>query len=269
MLNKAELEKSFSKIGAKLEVISSRWNQGKTGFQFYRKNNTKDTFVLILKEDNQLVDVKVIDINVRIKHLVIMFNSYSKTLKQKIKVKYLCGLNEKQYFAAPILSGNFGPGVEGAMHSLRPKNITKNLNMKRENRTNSRMTGEYIRQGEFFFVPYPEFSPLDGIYHKNHSLVSPKSNKHICEELVRVGQKTMYDAGTSKMLTAEEFAALPPEQKKYPNYKREVRIPGRIFVRGYVRHEEHRTIYLQDWHEVFRNTSNEAFHYPNNSWMYW
>ena len=33
----------------------------------------------------------------------------------------------------------------------------------------------------------------------------------------------------------------------------------KVYVRGRVRHPDHKTVYLDGWHEVFTNTENESF----------
>ncbi len=75
----------------------------------------------------------------------------------------------------------------------------------------------YVRQGEWFFVPCPEFDSDRHIVAHNGTLVRYQAKRHHVEMLCR-----------------------PPD--------------GETYVRGKVWHPDHRTIYLDGWHKVRRNT---------------
>ena len=87
----------------------------------------------------------------------------------------------------------------------------------RRRRKNTGRSEVYVRQGEWFFVPCPEFDSDRHIVAHNGTLVRYQAKRHHVEMLCR-----------------------PPD--------------GETYVRGKVWHPDHRTIYLDGWHKVRRNT---------------
>lgn len=71
----------------------------------------------------------------------------------------------------------------------------------------------------------------------------------------RVFLHTWYPSG----LTATEHDALLARMPEARHWKWEMRVrEARVYVRGTVRHPDHRTITLHDWHRVVMNTESEA-----------
>ncbi|HKV94944.1 MAG TPA: hypothetical protein VJW20_20530 [Candidatus Angelobacter sp.] len=58
-------------------------------------------------------------------------------------------------------------------------------------------------------------------------------------------------------LTQTEFSALSDRARTQPGWSRMVR-DAHVFVRGTVRHPDHKTIFLEGWHEVLMNTETRA-----------
>ena len=65
------------------------------------------------------------------------------------------------------------------------------------------------------------------------------------------------NAGYRKVLNAAAFSRLSDKFRALPGWRTMVRNPH-VFVRGTVRHPDHKTIFLEGWHEVLMNTETQA-----------
>jgi len=80
----------------------------------------------------------------------------------------------------------------------------------------------------------------------------------VCQELYRKAGVLVYvNRLHPNGLTQTEFARLSEKERNKPGWNRMVR-DAHVFVRGTVRHPDHKTIFLDGWHEVFMNTETQA-----------
>ena len=123
---------------------------------------------------------------------------------------------------------------------------------------NRRITKARVRQGEWFFVP-KELAHVDPVrIFKNEPLRRGGGKPHVCQELYREGGEMVYvNRQYPNGLTQAEFARLSEKARTQPGWSRMVR-DAHVFVRGTVRHSDHKTIFLDGWHEVFMNTETRA-----------
>jgi len=78
----------------------------------------------------------------------------------------------------------------------------------------------------------------------------------MCEELYRYGGETVYvSAAAPAGLTQYEYAALSEHERNQRTW-RIMRRNAKVFARGRVRHPDHKTVFLDGWHEVFSNTES-------------
>jgi len=78
----------------------------------------------------------------------------------------------------------------------------------------------------------------------------------VCEELYRFGGETVYvSPGAQNGLTDEQYRALSDGERSRWNWRVMRRNP-KVYVRGRVRHRDHKTVVLDGWHEVLSNTEN-------------
>jgi hypothetical protein len=105
------------------------------------------------------------------------------------------------------------------MESLKPTVVLQEQRRTRlsRRRKSKRHTTAYLRQGEWFFVPRPQFDVTNQRIEQDGALVRGKGKPHRVQALCRTHD-------------------------------------GKTFVRGNVSHADHATIRLELWHEVFRNT---------------
>ncbi|HEX7900812.1 MAG TPA: hypothetical protein VF950_23845 [Planctomycetota bacterium] len=134
------------------------------------------------------------------------------------KSRYLCGMDERHLFIARLAGGTT---VRNAHDSLRPR----------------RLPSTSVRQGEWFFVPLTpgESGSLERMIAARRAVVLAKEpigaggHPHTADELVRLPAPrwTSADAGRGPSVA--------------------------IFVRGAVRHPEHKTVRFRAWVSVVRN----------------
>ena len=135
--------------------------------------------------------------------------------------KYLMGLDETHYFITQLPRGGAVNKVEDAHRVLRPSHLERK----------GRLWKRAKRQGEWFFIPATE------------------GQKKRLAKMEKASWKVWRHHPVSEV--GMQPAGSPHEADEYL----ELNIKGEIhqFVRGKIRHPDHRTTILDEWHQVFRN----------------
>lgn len=118
----------------------------------------------------------------------------------------------------------------------------------------------FERQGEWFFVPAPEFDASGLLVHRHEPLRRGRGKPHFAEELVRTqGEAVRVNRSFPNGLNEDEYRAL---LEREPNAHRENWWTGTrdpiAHVRGHVRHSDHMTVNLHGWHRVVPNAEDKA-----------
>ena len=178
------------------------------------------------------------------------------------KRRYLCGHDEREWFVAAV-PGNSVANVRQAMEALKPAIVRFEQDRKgvRGHDRLRRRTAAYTRQGEWFFVPRPRLAPKPSLVLRNEPISRGNGGKpHWVECLYREGGETvMVSSQYPQGLTSAEYRLLlsgTPEAKSWA--WRAMRRNPTAYVKGTVRHPDHATIRLDDWHQVVMNTEAEA-----------
>jgi hypothetical protein len=134
------------------------------------------------------------------------------------KSRYLCGMDERHLFIARLEGGTT---VRDAHDSLRPR----------------RLPSAATRQGEWFFAPLSvgEAGRLEAAIAARRAVV-------LAKEPIGAGGHPH---------TADELVRLPAPRWTSADVGRGPRVA--IFVRGAVRHPEHKTVRFRHWVSVVRN----------------
>jgi len=139
--------------------------------------------------------------------------------------------------------------VRGARLALMPKGMEEKSSGISTSLIETRDNKLFRRQGEWFFFPV-DLQFDQSIIHRDEPIQRrPQSKPHICEELVRDGGEAVYVLGGG-VFTEGEYKGLRIEHRRRA---RAMRRNARVYVRGYVRHSDHRTIKLTGWHLVQLN----------------
>jgi hypothetical protein len=137
--------------------------------------------------------------------------------------RYLCGKDDRHLFIAQVREGNT---VAEAHESLRPE-LARQAEM--------RAPGLVRRQGEWFFLPLSAEERERLAAYMRARPRALKSNRS-----VGMGGRPH---------TADAVVIV---DRRFRNRHREYRRPE-TYARGYVRHADHLTLYLDDWRRVVRN----------------
>jgi hypothetical protein len=190
---------------------------------------------------------EIVDVAPRSHHLVLMIRD------GRDKNKFLLGRDERHWFAAAVPGRNVHD-VRTAMASLRPAEVD-GLRV--------------VRQGEWFFVPAGG-STNSPVIHRNEPLSRGNGSKpHICDELMRSGGVAVmvsaaYPGGIS---VARYERLIETDPRASEAGWRQMTRDAEVYVRGEVRHPDHKTIELDGWHRVYLNRERFAPHAPQIAFL--
>jgi hypothetical protein len=252
------LERPFLKMGARVKF---------GGPEAQRRTRILSPFALDVRRDREGeyflvstlagVSVEVLEVQPRDRHLVLLARVPESSGKVT-KSRFLLGHDERHWFVAAIPEQSPVSTVAAAKQALKPESVVQQEQNLRRRLRNRRITKARVRQGEWFFVP-KELAHIDPMrIFKNEPLRRGGGKPHVCQELYREGGEMVYvNRQYPNGLTQAEFARLSEKARTQPGWSRMVR-DAHVFVRGTVRHSDHKTIFLDGWHEVFMNTETRA-----------
>lgn len=262
------LKRQFAQMGAVLEVEfvpelrRSRWsgwpvNPVEANFWLdVREARQEESFVLTVREDaRDRLDFLAVDVQPRQRHLLLL----AKRLEagQGQKEKFLCGHDERHWFVAGV-SGAGVTNVVQALEALKPGVVTYSQQRQgvRAKDWHKRRNAGFIRQGEWFFLPQPEFRvDTPHLILRHEPIRRSGGQAHLVEELFRLGGETVYvNARYTNGLTQQQYNALLKRDPKAGQLSwRVMRRNPTVYARGKVRHPDHQTIVLPFWHQVVMN----------------
>lgn len=229
----------------------------------YTVNVVKGKFVFDLGTSKAIVQVQEAD--AKDKHVLVNVRREEETSRtgrnggvvtEKVTTneKWLCGHDERDWFVAAV--GSECVNIWEAKQSLKPPVIkAKELALKPKERQ-KRKNDVYLRQGEWFFVPAdPRMIPVNPVIHKDEPMSRGAGSKpHIVEECFRMGGTSVWAKGT-RILTDKEYKLL--DSKEQHGFMSRT-ANATVFVRGYVKHPDHDTLYLKEWHSIMMNEEKRS-----------
>lgn len=251
-----QIKRQFGKIGARADVHADLTRNARTGVSIDIGRDADGEFFDIAIGRDAPDELTVIDAQPRLRHLLLM------SRQDNDKHKFLCGHDERHWFVAAVPERAAVSNVKTAFEALKPQAVRFELNRKRvkpKNR-NRRRNEAFLRQGEWFFVPVGEQNLPEMLVLRNEPLRRGAGKPHFCEELVRIGGEIVYVSPQHPNgLTEAQYRKLISRKPKLRNlhWITQRRNPG-VFVRGKVRHADHKTIVLNGWHQVLMNTETQA-----------
>lgn len=250
------LTRKFAAMGARVKLApsSGRWSPPFT--LDVRSDRRGEYFDLHAREDE--VHWEVVDVRPEDRHLLLM------TRDETGKHKFLCGHDERHWFVAAVPEKARGvTGVRTAMEALKPEEVLE-AQARRALRIRARQkrrNAAFVRQGEWFFLPARDVEIDPTGIRRNEPLSRGRGSKpHIAEECWRTRGETVYVNGRFPGgITEEERAEL---LRVHPRLKKAswtvMTRNAHVYVRGTVRHADHRTVRLFGWHRVVMNTENRS-----------
>lgn len=251
------LQRQFARIGARAQV---RWLDGPRVRGSVALDIARDRFGELFQiriEKDSAVDVEVVHAEPRQRHLLLMSRSETDE-----KHKFLCGHDERHWFVAAVPETSAASTVRTAMEALKPSEVVgrqHRLHVRQKN-WNRRRNEAFVRQGEWFFVPEPGLDVNPKLVMTHEPLRRGGGKPHMVEFLYRSGGEVVYVCNQKPNgLTQAQFntfVSRKPEARSWPWIT--MRRNPSVYVKGRIRHADHATITLQDWHRVLMNTESQA-----------
>lgn len=259
------LQEQFEKMGARVRVREPevgrehRFLSARPGSPVVRLDIARDGQgeFYDIQADSRRVSLEVIDLQPRMRHLLLM----SRNLHEGTKEKFLCGHDERAWFVAAV-PGRSVSSVATAFEALKP-NVVRTEQARQRIRSRDlarRRTAAYVRQGEWFFVPAPELEVPTSWIRRNEPLRRGANKPHVADYCVSIGGEQVYVC--SRRPNGITEAAYKQLVKSNPKARawgwRTMRRNAGVYVQGRIRHPDHQTIWLGGWHLVCPNTETEA-----------
>ncbi|HWE38983.1 MAG TPA: hypothetical protein VG406_20720 [Isosphaeraceae bacterium] len=262
MIDTDLLESNFARIGARLrraDGLGPRRRRNVAGVAValdVRSDRDGEYFEVIGRREAE-ADVAVLDVQPADRHLLLLVR------ERGAKHKFLCGHDERHWFVAAVPESAPVGTVRQAKEALKPVEVRRaqaNAGL-RADAGNRRKNAAYRRQGEWFFVPAPGLKIDEARVLRNEPITRGNGGKpHLCEFCYRSGGEPVYvcrrypngiDAAQHRLILEDR-----PEAKGW-GWRVMIR-NAQVYVRGRVRHADHRTIMLHGWHRVLMNTETQA-----------
>lgn len=250
------LERAFARMGARVEfgqLIRRNRVSGRMVSEDLALDVRKDRhgeYFLISRAQVSTTELVVLDVQPRDRHLLLLSRSAAE------KHRFLLGHDERHWFVAGIPESTPVSRVRDAKQALKPDLVQSSERGVRTKYHDRRSNAARIRQGEWFFVPAPQVQVELLLVLRNEPIARGGGKPHVCEELYRFGGETVYvSPGAPNGLTDEQYRALSEGERSRWNWRVMRRNP-KVYVRGRVRHPDHKTVALDGWHEVLSNTEN-------------
>jgi len=250
------LERAFARMGARLEFgelhrrsrFSGRSASEDLALDVHR--DQEGEYFLISRALESTTELVVLDVQPRDRHLLLLSRSGSE------KHRFLLGHDERHWFVAGIPESTPVSRVRDAKQALKPELVQSTERGLRAKYRDRRSNAACTRQGEWFFVPAPHARVKKFLVLRNEPISRGGGKPHVCEELYRFGGETVYvSRGAPNGLTEDQYHALSDGERNRWNWRVMRRNP-KVYVRGRVRHLDHKTVVLDGWHEVLSNTEN-------------
>lgn len=247
-MNRDNVIQKFEKMGAKLGFTAVRNPRGRPrgglSIDVLNQGARDETFAIDADAD---VKLQVLDLRARERHLLLMARRGD---SGAILGKYLCGHDERHWFVAGVEPAT--TNVRMALESLKPASVRERQKSIRSRKRNRRHNPAFVRQGEWFFLKAADFDPGNNFVLSNEPLSRGGGKPHMAEELVRFGGDRVYVTERYPQGISEarygRILATNPAARRWA-WRVMVRNP-RVFVRGAIRHPDHKTVVLKHWYRV-------------------
>jgi hypothetical protein len=244
------LERRFARIGARVKVSGDPYGEPRIDVRSDRRG---EFFDIRFAGRGNAVDLEVIDVTRTERHLLLL------TRDGEEKSKFLCGHDERHWFVAAVPESARGvTGVRAAKAALQPALVREALERVRPKDAFRRRSLAYVRQGEWFFVPAPEVDPPVTLVLFDEPLSRERSKAHTMQFAHRRdGQLVFVNHRYPRGITDVQHSRLTHNERQHGNWRRMVR-DAEVFAKGAIRHPDHATVLLRDWHRVAMNTEQAA-----------
>jgi hypothetical protein len=258
-MNTDPLEIPFARIGARLKVAAEPARRGRPAdaVSLDVRADRRGEYFEIVRPPEVAAAVEVLDVWPADRHLLLLVREAGQ------KSKFLCGHDERHWFVAALPDHAPVGTVPQAKEALKPAAVhaaQARRGFKAAARAR-RKNAAFRRQGEWFFLPAPGLVVDEKLVLRNEPLARGNGGKpHWAEFCHRTGGETVYVCsrypnGVSAAIYARLRAADP--RAKGWGWRPMQRNPE-VYVRGRIRHPDHKAIVLHGWHRVLMNTEGQS-----------
>jgi hypothetical protein len=260
-MNSENLATKFARIGARLKFAdrsdTRRSRDDGGSIRLDVQNDQRGEFFAIFQDAEGDSKVEVLDVQPADRHLLLLVRQAGE------KSKFLCGHDERHWFVAAIPESAPVGTVRAAKEALKPAEVQATqdqLGLDSKAR-NLRKNAAYRRQGEWFFIPAPELKVAEKLVLRDEPISRGRGSKpHRCEYCYRTGGELVYACRWyPDGVSADEYKRIIDADPHATAWGwRTMRRNASVYVRGRVRHADHKTINLICWHRVLMNTERQA-----------
>lgn len=272
-MNSYILQQQFAQIGARLEVKTALPNDQRF-ISLGRRSPAPPNYLLditraeegeqfsltLRPEATKELEFLAVDIRPEQRHLLLLMKPI---VSGRDKEKFLCGHDERHWFVAPVPRAQHIANVSQAMEALKPTEAIRSQwrQQVRDKDWNKRHNAGFLRQGEWFFVPLPNFTPPNNLYILTNEPIQRSGGKaHWVQFLYRIGGTKVYVSrkyprGLSEAQYKKVIANDPAAEKmRWDIMQRD----PQVYAKGKVSHPDHATLHLPFWHQVFMSGENRS-----------
>jgi hypothetical protein len=173
---------------------------------------------------------------------------------------FLCGHDEKAWFVAAIPEAAAASDVQAAKDALKPAAVWEEMRSRGVPmaQRDARRTAAFVRQGEWFFLPRPGLNMSRSQALRNEPIQRGSGRPHVCQFLYRIAGEEVFVCGQyPNGLDVKEYNRLSKKKRARHRWRQMYR-NARVYVKGKIRHPDHKTVFLNFWHEVVPNTETDA-----------
>lgn len=261
MIDRDLLQDKFARIGARLKLADiETFGPIRSTVSLDIRSDRKGEFFEILNRvgTDGGIEIAVLDVQPDDRHLLLLVRR-----TEGEKQKFLCGHDERHWFVAAIPESAPVGTVASAKEALKPPEVQEAQARLRlgASARGQRKNAAYRRQGEWFFLPAPDVKVDPSLVLRNEPIRRGNGGKpHWVDFCYRTGGEQVH------VCRRYPNGVLPHDYQKLidanPSARswgwRVMRRNAEVYVRGRVRHADHRTITLHGWHRVLMNTESQA-----------
>jgi len=261
-MNTVYVERKFVLMGARFKKVppteSHPWHRGPVDYAIdIGRDSQGEYFELSVPEIlSESLELTVLQAKPRDRHLLLMVRK-----KQSPTIdRFLCGHDERSWFVAAVPSR--ASNVCDALEALKPETVrnAQVVHHVRGRKRQRRKNRAFKRQGEWFFVPANDLSVEEARVITNEPIQRGGGKPHVIDYIYRTGGESVYVCQFYPNGVVED--TYKELLRRDPHLRKQkwvvMRRNAGVFARGRVRHPDHATIVLHDWHAVFMNTESES-----------
>ncbi len=257
------IERAFERMGARVKITEPEMTRRMTRADLPGhlaidiRSDRKGSYFAITAGDG--IEMIPVDVKPDLRHIFLL----ARNVQTGQKDKFLCGHDERDWFVAAVPERSSASNIRTAMEALKPPEVlfAQNQAGLKAGQRSRRKNKAWIRQGEWFFIPLPKNLKVNtAVIHKHEPLQRGRGKPHWADELVRENGVTVYVCSRYPNGVSQDryhqILASNPDARRWNWQARG--IAAGVYVRGCIRHPDHKTITLHGWHRVEMNMEHQS-----------